>query len=183
MDESLISVRYSTALFSLAKEKNLMLPLKRDIDLILTVCNQSADFNHLLSSPVIKPSEKIRAVRAIFDKKINGLTMNFLELTIRNNRETFIPAVCRVVLEFIRKEKNIKTAVITTAREFDTDALKDAEKILKEELEAEVELTWKVNPRLIGGLVLQIDDKQYDAAVSTQLNKLKQEMLKNQLLK
>lgn len=181
MDEGLISVRYATALFSLAKEKNQLSSLKEDMELILTVSNQSADFNKLLSSPVIKPSEKIAVLRRIFSKNINALSLNFLELTVRNNRESFIPSFCRKVLSFIRKEKNIKTAVITTARPIDEATLRKAEKILEKQMGTHVELTGKLNPKLIGGLVLRIDDRQYDATVLTHLKKLKQELLKAQL--
>jgi F-type H+-transporting ATPase subunit delta len=84
-------------------------------------------------------------------------------------------------LTLIRKEKNIKTAVITTAQTIDEKLLQKANKILEEELETKVELSAKVNSELIGGMILRIDDKQYDASILTQLNKLKQELLKAQL--
>lgn len=181
MDEGLISVRYATAVFSLAKEKNLLPVIKEDMELILNVCNQSVDFNRLLSSPVVKPSKKIAVINRIFDNKINPLSMNFLELVVRNSRDTFIASVSRNVLAFIRKENNIKTAVITTAKPLDEATLGMAEKTLEKELEARVELTGKSNPKYIGGLVLRIDDKQYDATILTHLKKLKQEMLRAQL--
>ncbi len=181
MDEGLISARYATALFSLAKEKNQLLTIKEDMELILAVCNQSADFNRLLSSPVIKPSEKIAAIRSIFSKKLSTLSVNFLELTVRNNRETFVTSFCRKVLAFIREENNIKTAVITTAKPIDEATFRNAEKTLEKELGAHVELTRKTDPSLIGGLVLRIDDRQYDATILTRLKKLKQELLKAQM--
>jgi F-type H+-transporting ATPase subunit delta len=181
MNEGLISVRYAKALFSLAKENNLLTSLKDDMELILSVYNGSADFKRMLGTPVIKPSEKISVFHAVFNKKINPVSMNFLELVVRNNRETFIAPVCRNVLTFIRKEKNIKTAVITTAWELDKETLAKAEKVLEKELGTQVELTGKTNPNLIGGLVLRVDDQQYDATVATQLKKLKQEFLKAQV--
>lgn len=181
MDEGLISVRYAMAVFSLAKEKKILPAIKEDMELILTVCSQSADFNRMLSSPVVKPSEKIAVIKSIFSKKINELSVNFLVLTVKNNRESFIPSVCRMVLSYIRKEKNIKTAVITTAKPLDDATLRTAEKTLEKELGAHVELTGKSDPKLIGGLVLRIDDKQYDATVLTRLKKLKQELLKTQV--
>ena len=59
--------------------------------------------------------------------------------------------------------------------------LKKATEILEKELGAKIELSAKVNPELIGGMILRVDDKQYDASVLTQLKKLKQKMLKAQL--
>jgi len=181
MDESAITVRYAKAIFSLAKEKNQLVSLKEDMDLISDVCNQSVDFILLLKSPVVKTSKKVHIIQLIFQEKISALSLKFLELVTQNNREVFIPSICRNVLILIRKEKNIKTAVITTAQAIDEKLLKKATKILEEELGTQVELSAKINPHLIGGMILRIDDKQYDASILTQLNKLKQEMLKAQL--
>ncbi|WP_372946723.1 ATP synthase F1 subunit delta [Mariniphaga sp.] len=181
MDESAITVRYAKAIFSLAKEKNQLVSLKEDMDLISGVSSQSEDFILLLKSPVVKTSKKVHIIQLIFQKKISSLTLQFLELVVQNNREVFIPSICRNVLTLIRKEKNIKTAVITTAQAIDEKLLQKAKKILEEELGTKVELSAKVNSELIGGMILRIDDKQYDASILTQLNKLKQEMLKAQL--
>ena len=181
MDEGLISVRYATAVFSLAKEKKLLATIKEDMEFILSVCTLSADFNRMLTSPVVKPSDKIAVIKRIFNKKVNTISLNLLELVVKNNRETFIGSICRVVLALIRKEKNIRTAVITTAVPLEGDTLSGAEKTLEAELGTRVELSGRFNPGLIGGLVLRIDDMQYDASVKTQLKKLKQELLKTQL--
>jgi F-type H+-transporting ATPase subunit delta len=181
MDESAITVRYAKALFSLSKEKNQLFSLKEDMDLISSVCNQSEDFILLLKSPVVKTSEKVHIIRLIFHEKISPLSLQFLELITQNKREVFIPSICRNILTLIRKEKNIKTAVITTAQALDEKLMEKAKKILEEELKTEVELSAKVNTHLIGGMILRIDDKQYDASILTQLNKLRQEMQKTQL--
>jgi len=181
MDESAITVRYAKAIFSLAKEKNQLVSLKEDMDLISNVCTQSEDFILLLKSPVVKTSKKIHIIQLIFQKKISALSLQFLELITHNNREVFIPSISINVLTLIRKEKNIKTAVITTAQTIDEKLLEKAKKILEEELGTQVELSAKVNSELIGGMILRIDDKQYDASILTQLNKLKQEILKTQL--
>ncbi len=181
MNEGLISVRYATALFSLAKEKKLLPAIKEDMELIMNVCSRSADFSRMLGSPVVKPSEKISVIKLIFDKKINILSINLLELIVKNNREAFIPSICRVILSYIRKEKGIKTAVITTARPLDEATMHNVVKALEKELGARVELTGKANPSVIGGLVLRIDDRQYDATVKTRLKKLKQELMKTKL--
>jgi F-type H+-transporting ATPase subunit delta len=178
MDESAISVRYARALFLLAQEKNLLSELKYDMELLTDVCNMSADFNLMLKSPVIKTSEKIRLMKLIFGEKTGELTMNFLELVTRNNREVFIPSMCRNILSLIREEKNIKTAVLTIARPVDNETLRNAEEVLEKELGYTIELKGKINPKIIGGMILRIGDKQYDASVMTRLKALKQAMLK-----
>ncbi len=177
MDESAITVRYAKALFSLAKENQWLSSLKEDTALISAVCSQSDDFNILLKDPVIHPSEKIRLIGLIFKKKVHKTTLDFLTLVTRNKRETYIPSISRYIQTLIRKEKNIKTVVISTAQELDENLLQKIQKILEKELKATVELSQKVNPEIIGGLILRIDNQQYDASVSTQLEKLKKTLL------
>jgi len=177
MDESAITVRYAKALFSLAKENQWLSSLKEDAELISAICSRSEDFNILLNDPVILPSEKIRMMGLIFEKKVHKTTLDFLTLVTRNKRETYLPSISRYIQTLIRKEKNIKTAVITTAQELDENLLQKTQKILEKELKATVELSQRVNPEIIGGLILRIDDQQYDASVHTQLRKLKKSLL------
>jgi len=181
MDESAISVRYAKAVFNLGQEQNMLSLLKNDMELISEACKQSKEFNQLLSSPVIQVSKKISLFRQIFSHSVIAVTMNLLELLAKNKREIFLESICRNVLAMIRKEKNIKTAVITTAKELDQENLRQIIKILEKELGAEVELTEKVNQKIIGGLILSIDDKQYDASVATRIKKIRQELIQTSL--
>lgn len=178
MDESAISMRYARAFFTLGKEKNLLSVIKNDMELLSAAIIQSNEFNLMLKSPVIKTSEKIRLLRHLFEEAVNPFTINLLELVLHHKRELFLSSICRNVLAFIRQEKNIKSAVLTTAVEIDSQTLKLAEKCLEKELGTTVELRGKVNRQLIGGLILSIDDKQYDASIATQLKKIRKKLIK-----
>lgn len=177
MEESAITVRYARAVFLLAKEENQLSNLKEDAELIFEVCQSSADFMRLLHDPVVRTSEKVRLMGIIFDGKIGTLSENFLKLVTRNNREVWLPAICRNILSLIRREKNIKTVTLTTAQPVAQKLLDKAEKILERALQTEVELSGRVNPHLIGGLILRIDDKQYDDSLASRLKKMKREVI------
>lgn len=178
MDESLISVRYATALYDRASELEIQLDIKEDMELILDVCKKSTDFSRVLESSIIPPSAKIKVLKQLFESRVSQLTINFLMLIVKNRRESFLPAICRNVLDMIRKDNNIKTAVITTAKPLDDLTRKRLGQIMEEELGGNIELSGKVDPGLIGGFVLRVDDKQYDATVTTRLKKLKKEIMK-----
>ena len=181
MDQSAITVRYAKAFFSTAKEKKKLDKLKTDLQLVFEVCNTSDDFILLLESPIVKTSKKADLVSKIFSGKIDELTLNFLMLIVENKREVHIPGICRNFLDLTRKDQNIKSAVLTTAADVDAATLKNVEELLAKELNASVELSTQVNPDILGGLVLRIDDKQYDASVATQLKKIKQTLLETEL--
>ncbi|WP_167616557.1 ATP synthase F1 subunit delta [Maribellus sediminis] len=181
MDQSAITVRYAKAFFSTAKEKNQLTKLKTDIETVLEVCKTSADFILLLESPVVKTSKKAALIKQIFSGSINELTLNFLTLIVQNKREVHIPGICRNFLDLTRKDQNIKSAILTTASEVSASTLGKMKELLGKELNAEVELSAQVKPEIIGGLVLRLDDNQYDASVATQLKKIKQNLLETEL--
>lgn len=178
MDESAVSTRYARAFFVLGKEKNILPSLKDDMETVSTALSQSVDLNRMLKSPVVKPSEKIAVMKKIFQNAVNPLTVSLFELLIHHNRETFLASICRNVNTFIKKENNIKTAVLTTARVLDNETLDVARLTLEKELGTTIELKGRVNQNLIGGIILTIEDKQYDASIATQLQIIKQELNK-----
>ena len=84
MNQSAITVRYAKAFFALAKEKDLLGNLKADVELILSVCDNSADFIRLLESPTVKSSKKAELINLIFAEKINDLqSSDTIKKTVR----------------------------------------------------------------------------------------------------
>lgn len=177
MDQSAISVRYAKAFFSLAKEKNMMPRLKRDIQTVAEVCNTSTEFILLLKSPVVKTSKKEQLIETIFKGKVDDLTIRFLRLVTSNKREAYIPAICRNFLKLNREDQNIKTVVLTTASPVEPETADAVKALLGSKLNAQVELSQKVDPAIIGGLILRMEDRQFDASIATQLKKIKQKLL------
>ncbi|MFW5831623.1 MAG: ATP synthase F1 subunit delta [Prolixibacteraceae bacterium] len=183
MDQSKIPVRYAKAFLALAKDKNLLTDLKHDIELVFHVCNSSADFILLLEIPIVKTSEKQKIITSVFEGKVNEYTLKFLRLITQNNREVYIPGICRNFLELTRKVQNIKSVELTTAIEISAENINRIKSLLEKELNARVEISGKVNPKIIGGLILRLDDKQYDASVATKLKSIKQELMKTDVKK
>ena len=181
MDQSKINVRYAKAFFTLAKEKGLNTELRKDAGLISSVCATSSDFILLLESPVVKISQKVKAIRSIFEGKINVLSLNFLVLITENKREKNIPGIFRNLDDLYRQEDGIRSAVLTSAQPMNERIVQEIQKILEDEFKAKVELSQKVNDELIGGFILRVDDQQYDASISTQLKKIKEQLLHTEL--
>ncbi len=181
MDQSKINVRYAKAFFTLAKEKGLTIELRKDAGLIASVCETSSDFNLMLDSPVVKISKKVHALKSIFEGKVNLYSLNFLVLIAENKREKNIPGIFRNLENLYRAEEGVKTAVLTSAQPLHDDIVLHIRKILEKEFNAKVELSQKIDDELIGGFVLRVDDKQYDASISTQLKKIKEKLLHTEL--
>ncbi|HZL12190.1 MAG TPA: ATP synthase F1 subunit delta [Prolixibacteraceae bacterium] len=181
MDQSIINVRYAKAFFTLAKEKGLTIELRKDAGLIASVCSSSRDFNLMLESPVVKTSNKINAIKRIFEGKVNLLSLKFLVLITENKRESYLAGIFRNLENLYRQEEGIKTAILTSAEPLDEALVLQVRKILETEFNAKIELSETVDDELIGGFVLRVDDNQYDASISTQLRKIKNKLLHTEL--
>ena len=181
MDQSKINVRYAKAFFTLAKEKGLTIELRKDAGLIASVCATSSDFILMLESPVVKTSQKIEALKRIFEGKVNALSLNFLLLITENKRENYLQGIFRNLEDLYRREEGIKSAILTSAQPLNETLVLQIQKVLETEFNAKVELSQKVDSKLIGGFVLRVDDKQYDSSLSTQLKKIKEQLLHTEL--
>src|SRR5512135_3453160 len=101
MNQSKISVRYARAIFQSALEKNLLERVEGDMKGILEIC-RIAEVREILASPIIVPSKKTEMIRVIFGSDLHKLTSALLDLTVKNGRETSIPAIARVFIHETR---------------------------------------------------------------------------------
>jgi F-type H+-transporting ATPase subunit delta len=179
MKEKKIAKRYAKALFDLAVEQNVLEKIKADALLINSVCTSNRDFMFVLRSPVIKEVKKIKIMKEIFGDKTQKMTMGFLNIITRNRREAFIPEIASQFIEIYKEFKNIITAQLTTAVELEASVSNKINSLLKVQTKAEIELHENVNDSIIGGFVLEFDEKQYDASIVKYLQNLRKEFDKN----
>ena len=180
MDESKISVRYAKALLNLAKEKQVAESVKVDMEMIYHLFETMPRFNQVLKSPVVGAKEKIKLFEDVFAGNINPMTYSFLMMLITNKRETYLKDITRNFHATYRKEAGYKAAKLTSAIEIDPATVEQFRSLIRKHFETEVDLSCKVDPKLIGGFVLQVEDQQIDASVAAKLNKLRRELLTNE---
>jgi len=180
MDEGKIAIRYSKALLSLAKEKQVSELVTVDMKTIFHLFETIPGFSQVLESPVIKTKAKRIFLEEVFSKTVNPITFNFLMLLLANNRETYLKDISRIFLDSYRHEAGFKEARLTSAVEIDTATVDQFRVFIRKHFNSEVDLTCVVDDKLIGGFVLQVEDQQLDASVATKLLKLKRELLASQ---
>ena len=177
MNYSKIAVRYAKAVFLLAEEKKQIKEIAVDMESILKIEKEVPELLDLYSNPMLSTSEKKKIVSEIFSKSYNEITLRFLDLIIENRREEHISGVARNFLKRYRDHLGIKQAILTTAVSIDDSKRNEIIEIVKKTYNTEVQLESKENTDLIGGFVLQVEDTQFDASISTQLKNIKQELL------
>jgi F-type H+-transporting ATPase subunit delta len=183
MNDSKISTRYGRALFESAREKNLLNPVRADMEMILVILHDLHELKYVLESPVIRPGKKNEIIKLVFKGKVNDLTLSFLEMTITNKREEYLAGMARAFIKYFKEAVGIKIAMLKTAVKI-SDRLKDQLiKIIRDAYHTGVELTEEVHENLIGGFILTIEDQQLDASVSGQLNRIRKGLSVNGMQK
>jgi F-type H+-transporting ATPase subunit delta len=175
MNESKISVRYSRALFQSALEKKILDKVYQDMVFISEVC-LIPEAKELLNSPIIVPSKKSGIFHAVLDGKVEKLTLSFIELVVKNGRESFIPSIARVFMHDTLKHKGITESVLTTAVSVDRKIKNQISELISKVFGLKVELKEIIDKDIIGGFILKVDDNYIDASIRKNLRKIEKEL-------
>ncbi len=175
----IVASRYAKSLLDLAVEKGQLETVYTDMIQIKSICDDSKEFITFLNSPIIKADKKVNTLKAIFDGKLNVITSGFLTIVAQKRRESVIPQMSASFIEQYKLQKNILTAVVTSANGLDAATKKQALDLVKSQLSGEVELVEKIDSNIIGGFILKIGDKQLDKSVARQLSNLKKQLTSN----
>jgi len=175
MNESIISVRYSRALFQSALEKKILDKVNQDMILILEVC-KIPETKEFLGSPIIIPSKKSSILHSMFGESVEKITLSLLDLVVRNGRESHIPAIARVFIRETMKHKGITESLLTTAVKVNEKVKKQITDLISEVFKTKVELKENINKDIIGGFILRVDDNYIDASIRSKLRKISKEL-------
>ena len=180
MNQSKISVRYAKALFELAKEKQLTEAIKKDMVFIHLIAKSVDDFQFLIESPIIKSKKKQEIFKLMFGKTVQKITLDFLFLILKNRREAYIVDIARNVLDLARKDLGIKSANFVSAIEISPKAVEEIKQITEEVFNTKIDLVLDVQPKLIGGFVLRVEDQYFDASISSKLKFVKRHLINDE---
>ena len=170
--------RYASALFSLARDSNATDQVAASLDSFDRVIAESADLERLVRSPVFSAEEQVKALSVILERAaITGVTANFIKLVASKRRLFSIRDMIRTYHLLNDSYRGVARAEVTSASPL-TDANIAA---LKEQLKGvtggkDVEITAKVDPSIIGGLVVKLGSRMVDGSLKTKLNSIRTRM-------
>ena len=169
-----VAGRYATALFELAKEQEALEEVAVELTRFNEALDAFEDLTRLVKSPVFSAEEQGRALAAILEKlEIEGLTKNFLLLVAKNRRLFAVPDMIRAFRAMLARERGETSASVTAAAKLTEAQVSALKQALKAALGKEVMLEEKVDPGLIGGLVVKVGSRMIDTSLRTKLNSLK----------
>ena len=169
--------RYATALFELALEQKQVDAVKADLDRFGALVEENPELARLVSSPVFTAGEQTRALTAVLSNAgIGGLAANFLLLVASKRRLFAIRQIIKAFRLLVAQFKGEVTAEVTVAEKLDDRHLGALQSALKNVTGKDVDLDVKVDPSIIGGLIVKVASRMVDTSLKTKLNTIKHAM-------
>ena len=169
--------RYATALFDLARESNAIDAVKADLERFDALVAESADLNRLVRSPVFSADEQLQALSAVLERAgIGGLAAKFLKLVTANRRLFAVRDMVKAFRELVADHKGEATAEVTVAEGLKDEHLSALRSALKAVSGKNVDLAVRIDPAIIGGLVVKLGSRMVDSSLRTKLNAIRHAM-------
>ncbi|GAB4174172.1 MAG: ATP synthase F1 subunit delta [Coleofasciculaceae cyanobacterium] len=168
-----ILVPYAEALMSVAQANNLIDRIGEDVASLLNLLKESPELQQFLSSPVVKAEDKKAVLGRIAGEQLHPYTRNFLNLLVERRRILFLEGICQQFQALLRKLNQTVLAEVTSAVELNEAQQQSVrEKVMAMTSAHQVELDARVDPDLIGGVIIKVGSQLIDASLRGQLRRI-----------
>jgi F-type H+-transporting ATPase subunit delta len=165
-----VAERYAFALFDLAREQSQIPAVEAQLRGVSALLEGSEDLRRLVQSPVFSAEDQERAIGTVADRAgIGGLVGNFLRLVARNRRLFALPGIIKAFSDLAARHRGEVTAEVTSAHPLSDEHVAALKATLREKLGSEVTLLARVNPAILGGLVVRVGSRMIDTSLRTRL--------------
>ncbi len=167
-EESLAHV-YANALLDLAFQKGVHAEVLAELREFRRILEQDASFAAFLGTPNIRQQVKKDVVRKVFGKRVSDPTLHFLLIVIDKRRQTALPAIIEAFVAGYHERMGELVVKVESAVPLEGSQRDRLTRTLKRKYDKEIVLEERVDPRLLGGLVLRVGDSRTDGSLRTRL--------------
>ncbi len=166
--------RYAAALFDLACDEGAADAVEGELKNLRAAINDSADLKAFLKSPLYDRADQLAAITAIAEKAgFSQITQNFLKLVATNRRLFALPSMISAFLAMAADARGEVSASAVSAAPMSDEQIKSIRMEIESMIGKAVILETRVDPDLLGGLIVKVGSKMIDSSLRTKLNKLK----------
>jgi F-type H+-transporting ATPase subunit delta len=171
-----IAKRYAHALYEVAQERNTVDAVEEQLLLIQHTVKESKDLDAMLHSPRIKTEDKKAVLEQIFKAEVNPEVINVLKLIVDRKRETIVSLLAEEFTVIANEARGIADMFVTTAipltQEEEVKLADTFGKVVNKKLRVHS----KIDPKIIGGVLVRIGNRVYDGTLAGKLNRFHQEL-------
>jgi F-type H+-transporting ATPase subunit delta len=178
-----LASRYAKSIIDLAVERNELESVFHDMNYVQQLTSQSKELLVLLKSPIVTADKKQNVLKALTEGRVTPMTAAFMNLLVVKGRERFLPEIVKSFISQYKQIKGIHSVKLTTATPV-SEAVKQRiiEQVKNTSEMQQIELETIVDPKLIGGFVLQAGDKLVDASIYYDLKEVAKQFESNDFI-
>ena len=169
--------RYANAVFELAQDQKAVDAVSTDLASLRRTIETNPDLNRLMRSPVFSAEDQAKALKAILEKMgTHPLTTKFLLLLANKRRLFVVNQIIAAYERLVAQSRGETEAEVTSARHLNDDEIAELKSTLKAKLGKEPRLHSRIDPTLLGGLVVKVGSRMIDSSLRTKLDGLRSAM-------
>lgn len=168
------AIRYAKAIIDIATSSGRAEAVNNDMKSIVLAVSQNAELKEFLANPVIKLENKKAALTSIFSD-IQAETKSLFHLLFENKRFEILESIAQQYNALYDQSIGVEVAKVTTAFPITADLQTKVLAKIAEFSNKKITIENIVDPAIIGGFILRVGDKQYNASVASKLGELKRE--------
>jgi F-type H+-transporting ATPase subunit delta len=172
MSEFKVASRYAKSLIDLSTANGTLEIVKGDMEQFIAVLRSNKELQAVLKNPIMKQDKKSAILNGIFKDKIHPSIASFFNIMVRKSRAGILYATAQEFIREYNEVKGIVKATVTSAAPMAADKLEQLRLQIGNQIGAEVILSNPVDPKLIGGFIVKVGDRQIDVSIEGRLQKL-----------
>ena len=172
------SKSYALALYELSKENSEVDKIEKEMKSLHDLLKESLDFKEMILNPTVAKEDKTNVISSIVNQ--NNFSKNsksFLGFVSSKNRLFYLSDIIESFLNLVSKNKGELKANLISSKILSLDEQKNIQRELSKDFKSSLNLDYKYDPDLIGGLIIQVGSVMIDTSIKTKLKKLKNSML------
>lgn len=173
-----VAASYAEALLQLANDQQQAEPVGQELSQVQQIIHDNPTFRLFLADPAISQEERGQVLSRVFEGNISKLMHNFLGILNEKGRTTLLPEIAAAYHDLLNQQLNRIEVDVTVAEELSADQLEQVRQRIGAALGKQTVVRQNVDESILGGLVLQIQDRMIDASVRSQLNLMRSQLMR-----
>ncbi len=171
-----LAYRYAKALIELAKEREELSAIRKDLALVATLLEEIPELKAFLQDPTVSKAEKKKILEEVFQPRVSPLFYHFLLLLNRKHRDALLSEILLAVQRLEEMAEGKERVLIQTAVALEATEQQELVQRLEQFVGKQLIPTFEVDPELLGGFIARFEDRVLDASIRYQLRRLRQQL-------
>lgn len=180
MIDGLIPRRYAKALYKFALENKRTETVYEEMKTVIKSFEENPSLGKVLSNPFVKKEDKEKLLLSAAGSQVEDDYRRFVRLVLDHHREEFAYLMALSYRDIYRTANKISMVKITTAVELPEAEMSKLRALVEKSFPGvTLEYTYNIDPKIIGGFVIDVDSARMDASISNELEQLRQNLLRS----